>query len=484
MNETLSTKGRNPDESYIINMNEEAPLRRERSIRKQKKREMGEKDETAFANPIEKCLKNRGSRVVLYQEPQNLPINSQLTVLLYTYQHIVLLFAQRIFLCTLIILAFHGAIKSLVPITTFLFGFQILLIIKNFYFLVYHGKFNPEFRASYYLNAMYAFGLATLYAGACLFYSKEMDEKYLWVFAVPNVVLSTLRFFISQSYPKALCPMSLFNMIESLQILYIVIKLSYPDHYMSWESVFTFYFIIARVLGWIVVFFWIVAFVFILVICAIAGRGNMNTADLFTILIGCGLLYFIWNSYCFKYGSYGLFYLFEENSKILQGSPLIINYTLYVVAVIALTFSSISLLVMMCFYVKIKQIVQNTLELKKHPTVISLASFSDNLKMKIKQVSENYYQKNENGSGSNTNIDEENPAKVDKEQLCTVCYDQKSEVLIDPCGHSGFCPECITNCIKEKASCPICRQNIDKVYLICYDHATHSYMAKGVITFD
>ncbi|XP_014261528.1 RING finger and SPRY domain-containing protein 1 [Cimex lectularius] len=40
-----------------------------------------------------------------------------------------------------------------------------------------------------------------------------------------------------------------------------------------------------------------------------------------------------------------------------------------------------------------------------------------------------------------------------KEDSCTICFDQKAEVRLEPCGHNGFCKTCAL----QLTECPMCR---------------------------
>lgn len=484
MNETLSTKGRNPDESYIINMNEDVPLKVEMQASNKFESENPKSAKSGIGKDIDDCLKKRGSRVVLYQEPQSLPINSHLTVLLYVYTHVSLMFFQRIFLGVLIICAFHQAFQTLIPIVLFLFVFQVILILKNLYFFITKSKYYPEFKTTYILNAMYAFGMLTVYAGTLLFLNNQLARDLYWIFGLPNILFATLRFFISLNLEKSFTPMALYHMIESVQIAYLMAKIAKPDSHFSLESVMSFYWIIARVIGWIAIVFWFVFIIYILIVILLICKITPRQADIFTLFVGCGFFFLLWNAYCYRYAVWGFYYLLMDNPDLQSSKQIVISNTLYIVAIVTVVFSALSLVVMLTLYCKVQQFIVQQISSKKAPMVISLASFADNLQMKIKQVSETYYQKTEEMTSKTLPKDEETARQSHRNQLCTVCYDKKSEVLIDPCGHSGFCADCMTSCLKEKQECPICRHKVEKVFLIFFDEASNGFMARGVITFD
>jgi hypothetical protein len=485
MNETLSTKGRHPDESYIVHMAEDVPLKAEmQAIGKHDDDENAIGAKTGIDKDIDDCLKKRGSKTVLYQEPQSLPVNSGLTALLYVYTHVSLMFIQRIFFGVLIICAYHQTIRTLVPIVFFLFVFQVVLILKNLYFIATNGKYYPEFKPTYYLNALFAFGMLTIYAGTLLFLNNQLAREYYWLFGLPNILFATLRFFISSHLDKSFTPMALYHMIESVQIVFLMARISNPDSQYSLDSAMTFYWIAASLIGWIAIVFWIVFIVYIIIVIVLLCKITPREADIYILFVGCGFFFLLWNAYCFRYAVWGLYYLFTDNPDIRSGGQIVISNTLYSVAIVTVVFSALSLLTMLTVYCKVRQLVIQKLNSQKNTMVISLASFAKDLHMHIKQESETYFQKLKDQPPKQPAKDEEAAKQNHRDQLCTICYDQKSEVLIDPCGHSGFCANCMTNCLKEKQDCPICRQKVEKAFLIFFDEASNGFMAKGVITFD
>lgn len=484
MNESLSTKGRNPNESYIINMNEDVPLKAEMIATDKFEDDNSKGAKLELGKELDDSVKKRGSRVVLYQEPQTLPINSHLTVLMYVYTHVSLMFFQRIFLGVLVICAFHQSFKTLIPIVLFLFVFQIMLILKNLYFFITKGKYYPEYKTTYVLNALYAFGMLIVYTGTLFFLNNQLARDKFWLFGLPNILFAALRFFISINLEKSFTPMALYHMIESVQIAYLMAKIASPENYNSLESAMLFYWIIARVIGWIAIVFWICFIIYLLIAILLICRVTPRQADIFTLFIGCGFFFLLWNAYCYRYAVWGFYYLLAENPDLQSGQQIVISNTLYSVAIVTVIFSALSLIVMMILYCKVQKFVVEHFGTKKSPVVISLASFAESFQMKIKQVSETYYTKAEETNTMETPKDEEFGRQNHREQLCTVCYDKKSEVLIDPCGHSGFCADCMTTCLKEKQECPICRHKVEKVFLIFYNEESNGFMARGVITFD
>lgn len=75
------------------------------------------------------------------------------------------------------------------------------------------------------------------------------------------------------------------------------------------------------------------------------------------------------------------------------------------------------------------------------------------------------------------------PAEGKMDQ-CTICNDKDSEVLIRPCGHSGYCKDCLMKWIQQKPICPLCKKEITKFYLVEFDQEQHKYVAKGRIVLN
>ncbi|KAK8876239.1 hypothetical protein M9Y10_006433 [Tritrichomonas musculus] len=46
---------------------------------------------------------------------------------------------------------------------------------------------------------------------------------------------------------------------------------------------------------------------------------------------------------------------------------------------------------------------------------------------------------------------------VSKDEMCIICFENKADSIILPCGHMGVCSVCLENWYKNKKSCPICR---------------------------
>lgn len=47
--------------------------------------------------------------------------------------------------------------------------------------------------------------------------------------------------------------------------------------------------------------------------------------------------------------------------------------------------------------------------------------------------------------------------KMNNDDLCILCFENKPDTIIMPCGHTGVCSKCLNNWLKENRVCPCCR---------------------------
>ena len=46
---------------------------------------------------------------------------------------------------------------------------------------------------------------------------------------------------------------------------------------------------------------------------------------------------------------------------------------------------------------------------------------------------------------------------IAEDSKCTLCYEKNADCVVLPCGHTGFCSDCLNEWFMDKISCPICR---------------------------
>lgn len=43
--------------------------------------------------------------------------------------------------------------------------------------------------------------------------------------------------------------------------------------------------------------------------------------------------------------------------------------------------------------------------------------------------------------------------------LCSICFENKADCIVKPCGHIGTCASCLEGWFKNKKICPFCRKD-------------------------
>ena len=67
-------------------------------------------------------------------------------------------------------------------------------------------------------------------------------------------------------------------------------------------------------------------------------------------------------------------------------------------------------------------------------------------------------------SVSKTSLNGETDTAKEEDHLCVVCFDEKHNTVIDPCGHGGVCSTCVKDLLaKRNSNCPLCRKPINLV---------------------
>lgn len=90
---------------------------------------------------------------------------------------------------------------------------------------------------------------------------------------------------------------------------------------------------------------------------------------------------------------------------------------------------------------------------------IRLEFYLKDLKVDMQQISENYF---DNAPTQDKKYNKESAE-------CTICFENKNNILLQPCNHSGFCQDCMIEQLKYQRHCPFCRQDIKQIYVIYYD---------------
>merc|ERR1719245_162834 len=108
-------------------------------------------------------------------------------------------------------------------------------------------------------------------------------------------------------------------------------------------------------------------------------------------------------------------------------------------------------------------------DLPQHPPTQDLTKEQDktNASERILEMDEKWIETNEKASPPKPPMEDISSEEEDECPICLTSLDKKREEKVAlPCCHS-FCDTCITNWLKNKRFCPVCKTNADEEKL-CY----------------
>ena len=418
-----------------------------------------------------------GTEVILYETPQEIPETSNFHIVMYIFIQLGSEILLKIAIGALILYAHNTPSPGFGPAVLALAIFAIWKISFNLFYFVQYGNRVPEYKKVYVFDTILAIGYLCMFWGGYSYLKGNIPASSLPLFIVPHIILSFIRLCAGEMMNTPYLPLSFFTFLESLQILYIALKLSNPEAHASWTWVLLFYYMVTILF---MIFAFIIMIVLIIFLSMILFRSEMlrDWPNLGIFLICSLLFYFAWNGIMYYYLLSGFHYLLEANQIGPKGISGTMNPRLIWVSWILIICGTITFILICFIYCYLKEALISLIN-KDKAKEISLQSFAKNLNLNVKAVSGNYFKKKgEAVHPSSRSIGPEEKQNLD---ICLICCSKESDIMIHPCGHSGACQECISDFLKEKETCPLCREKIEKIYLVTYDETKKTYLAKGVI---
>jgi hypothetical protein len=272
-----------------------------------------------------------------------------------------------------------------------------------------------------------------------------------------------------------------------------------PDTVFSWDVVFLFYTVTSKVLSWLTVVFWLLFGLF-LVFVFLTTCGKLQHSSSFMMVSGASLLYLIWNSYAYGYFVNGWFYFLESRQPMVEPKSVSLNYTLYTTSLATIVFSGISAAVFWLCFQRTADLLNGFFQENSKAECLEVSKVLRRVASSIKSFSLEAWRSQQlakmgvgkPAQGKSTKNDDEDttlraqqPGDLQGNQiipnLCSICYDNCEDVMIDPCGHTGFCSDCLREHLKSVSGCPVCDTVMRRIYIVVQDTKTSQYLSKGVI---
>lgn len=347
-------------------------------------------------------------------------------------------------------------------------------IILNFIWYTITRKKDPDMNKVYFWNTLSAFSFLVLYLGGFLFFNGNVSRLYY--FSIHNIVIHFVIWVGSGSAAKIYVSNRSYHFVEAIQILFICIKLGNPSSLKSWNTTTIYYFVIlivGLVLGAICGITAIVMFI----LGIFKRQINANTRIMFFVFFAvCATM--CWMAVL-------MFLIFLGFRNLLNDgvvTPAKVAYLgldrlLYNTSIALLVLSSFYMLVLTLASILLRTFVRDNYS-NDQIQRLGMVSFAKEMQLGIKQMSGTYYQAN-NLEGGEVN----GPIELgnDEKQECILCYSNPNEVIIKPCGHSGYCKGCMISYLQSKNVCPMCKLNIDSMLIFYYDEERRGFFSKEAI---
>ena len=346
-------------------------------------------------------------------------------------------------------------------------------IVINFILFLITRKQDPDMNKVYFWNGFSSLSFLILFLGGYLFFNGNVDKLYY--FAIHHIVVHFIILIGANEAAKIYADDQFYYFAESIQILFICIKLGSPGSLSGWNTTTIFYFI-AYILGLVVGgFAGIMAFVMLFI-------GLFRRAITREMRIMFFVFFIILATICWV--SVLLFVIFLGFRRLLNAgvvTPLEISFLnldtlLYNASIALLALSSFYLIFISIISFLLRDSVRKNLS-NDQIQRLGMVSFAKEMQLGIKKTSDTYYQPDNLEKKA---VDE--PVNLEEnKQECILCYSNPNDVIIKPCGHSGYCKSCMMNYLKTKKICPMCKLGIDTLLIFYYDEERRGYFSKEAI---
>lgn len=311
------------------------------------------------------------------------------------------------------------------------------------------------------------------YYGFMLYLQDEFNIKKVTYFLIPKIILCILAFCGTRRNIFFINGFFLLDVWDLVQTLFII---SFWEKDSYWAK-FLIYILQGIMYQLISYMFIVVSTAAILILLLNRNNNNLNNDNKMLISLAIPLAFYVmW--YCNQY-----LYVVKQVTKLINWHYLnpdndrpVINEDLHQISIAFLCCSSVNLLLLViCFSFVNKYFI--LVKRRFRSKEISLATYGKELRLRVKRISQTFFKFT--NKSSYKELDEEKGNSFD-EQLCYICYSDKNEIIIEPCGHSGICNDCFVDYLKSKNKCPICKQEFKTAFRAQYNKKKGGFYAKQI----
>lgn len=410
------------------------------------------------------------TEVTLYTDKGGPEPNHPIHIIFYFYAHFFNWVSFKLMLGIIFLVISSQDTNLLFLFPALYLGYHLIRLTNVIQFRARHLQNFQDLTHDTSYDIGYSLGLMLCALGMLLYLLNEIEPAYLWCFTVPHVIVSFISFIKFRNAPL-LITSPFYAFIESIQILVIFTHVGKVMEPYQWENQFVLYYyvyLLLLILGYVIAALWIVTFFVFL--CRIRDlRADEIATFIMVLVIGLFLaVELILSRHILSF----FIDLASSNSLTPTSSPLTLPIQTHSLGMTLVIFYAIFAAVIMLF---LPFLISNRMNAFSNQRIksISLMSFPQMINSGYNQVSGTFFKKEGGGAeGANGQVENE---------TCSICITNPSNVIMQPCGHGGYCQECITEWIKNKNECPLCKLKINQILLVEVDPQTKKVMTKGII---
>ena len=349
---------------------------------------------------------------------------------------------------------------------------QSLVLLLEFFFKIgiyflYNNNI-PEFLNFLIIDIIKSFFYSFIFYGFFLYSRGDLNVVFLPIFVTPSILINT--FLIFKKKMRNILYLNIWNWLEFIQILLIMLNMILS---LYWNMIL-FIYEIKAVLFYILASIFIILTAIYIIYVILISKCAIDFENVISFYIFTYSLFYIWFFMCYYYFLKGFRNILKQDCFMNKESKITLN-----------SFTELKYISDLLFFFCLAVIVATSvyyvlliafLKIKSNRRE-SLASFVTNLKgfqKKIQNSMKNLFEKEED----NTNVDREERKSLLTESIqnkCEICSERLNQIIINPCGHSNFCKNCIKKYLETNILCPKCNKRIDNVMSIEHDKEKNIY---------
>lgn len=325
------------------------------------------------------------------------------------------------------------------------------------------------------MNTLHHISFILAYLGIYFFLIGVIQGQMMFYFTILNVLVQIIRYTCTNYSEELIVSVPFLNLIASMCIMMIAIKLESPINHAAWGFVMLWYYLF---------YYFCIIILVALITCGILFVyfsifdpdviALIETQKLNLIIVLGVMLFLLILSVCTLMSGIKVFLelgLIAPNlhaqsmpSFLLKSAIFSIFYSFcMIICVLTIYFFYQELLIRKFFKIEGKS--------------ISFKTYLNDLRLKIQRVSANYFIKESDKKNQPELSVKAEDINLGENENCMICCENSNTILLQPCKHYIFCEPCVVEFLKHKSSCPMCKARIEKAVVMYYDPEKKEYFA-------